>query len=212
VPFVEFPTQDEIQIDLRDVFLGAIRVALETLLEEEVKAMIGAARYERTVARRDSRNGIYLRQLMTSMGYMDIAVPRTRLQGSPTEVIGKYQRRTQDVDAAITAAYVGGVSTRKMGDVTEALRGEKIGRSTISRVTKRLDEQVEALRNAPIPEGDIFYLFLDATFLDARWRARSRTSPRSSRMGWERTAIGGFSAFRSDRKNRRRRGPICSRT
>ena len=30
---VEFPTQEDIQVDLRDVFLGAIRVALETLLD-----------------------------------------------------------------------------------------------------------------------------------------------------------------------------------
>jgi putative transposase len=168
---VEFPTQEDIQVDLRDVFLGAIRVALETLLEEELKSMIGAARYERTKARRDTRNGTYMRQLVTSMGYMDIAVPRSRLHGTPTEVLGKYQRRTEDVDEAITTAYVSGVSTRKMAKVTEALMGEKVGRSTISRVTKRLDEQVEALRTAPI-EGEICYLFLDATFLDARW-ARS---------------------------------------
>lgn len=168
---IEFPTQEDIRIDLRDVFLGAIRLALETLLEEEVKSMIGAARYERTAARRDSRNGTYLRQLITSMGYMDIEVPRTRLQGAPTDVLGKYQRRTADVDEAITTAYVSGVSTRKMGKVTEALMGEKVGRSTISRVTKRLDEQVEALRSAAI-EGEIRYLFVDATFLDARW-ARS---------------------------------------
>ena len=168
---VEFPTQEDIQVDLREVFLGAIRLALETLLEEEIRLMIGAGRYERTKGRRDTRNGTYLRQLVTSMGYMDISVPRTREQGAPTEVLGRYQRRTEDVDEAITSAYVSGVSTRKIAKVTEALMGEKVGRSTVSRVTKRLDEQVEALRNAPI-EGEFCYLFLDATFLDARW-ARS---------------------------------------
>ena len=53
-------------------------------------------------------------------------------------------------------------------EITKALLGEHVGRSTVSRVTKSLNEKVEALRTAPIT-GPIPYLFLDATFLDARW-------------------------------------------
>jgi putative transposase len=68
----------------------------------------------------------------------------------------------------VTQAYVGGVSTRDMADVTEALLGKRIGRSTVSRMTKRLEDQVEELRRAPITEP-IPYLYLDATFVDARW-------------------------------------------
>lgn len=54
-----------------------------------------------------------------------------------------------------------------MTDVTEALLGQRIGRSTVSRVTRRLEDQVEALRRAPIAEP-IAYLYLEATFVDAR--------------------------------------------
>ena len=43
-----------------------------------------------------------------------------------------------------------------------------MGRSTVSRVAKRLDGAVEALRSVPI-EGPHPYLYLDATFLNARW-------------------------------------------
>jgi transposase-like protein len=55
-----------------------------------------------------------------------------------------------------------------MAQVTEALMGESVGRSTVSRVAKRLDQAVEELRNQPI-EGPHPYLYLDATYLDARW-------------------------------------------
>ena len=88
--------------------------------------------------------------------------------GSPADVMGRYQRRSEEVDAMMVEAYVSGVSQRKMGDVTEALMGERVGRSTVSRVAKRLDEGVQTLRSAPI-EGAHPYLYLDATFLDARW-------------------------------------------
>jgi transposase-like protein len=82
--------------------------------------------------------------------------------------LGRYQRRQEEVDAAITQSYIAGASTRDMGGVTEALLGKRVGRSTVSRVTRRLEDAVEALRAEPITEP-IGYLYLDATFIDARW-------------------------------------------
>jgi Transposase, Mutator family len=159
--------QEDVRGDLRQVFLGAIRMTLETLLEEEIRGMVGASRWARIGGRKDRRNGSYLRGLITSMGYLDVEVPRSR-QGSAADVLGRYNRRVQEVDDAIVAAYVNGVSTRKMGKVTEALAGEQVGKSTVSRITRRLEEQVEELRRAPIVEP-IRYLYLDGTFLDVRW-------------------------------------------
>mgnify|MGYP001826386288 CR=1 FL=1 len=161
-------TQDELREDLRALFQGAIRITLEMVLEEEVKAMVGARRFERIGSRRDHRNGTFLRRFLTSMGQIEVAVPRSREHGSPVEVLGRYQRRAEEIDEMIAEAYVGGVSQRKMADVTEALMGERVGRSTVSRVAKRLDQVVDELRNQPI-EGPHPYLYLDATFLDARW-------------------------------------------
>ena len=150
------------------MFQGAIRVTLEMVLEEELKAMVGARRFERVGSRKDHRNGTYLRRLLTSLGQIDVMVPRSREGGSPADVMGRYRRRSEEVDEMMVEAYVSGVSQRKMGDVPEALLGERVGRSTVSRVAKRLDGAVEALRSAPI-EGPHPYLYLDATFLDARW-------------------------------------------
>jgi len=166
---VELPTQENVLTDLRSVFQGAIRVTLELILEEEIRALVGARRFERAAQRVDHRNGTYLRRLMTSMGTVELAVPRARAGGAAgAEVIGRYKRRTDDLDEAIVSAYVHGASTRDVGKITEALMGEQVGRSTVSRVTKSLNEKVEELRNAPITEPSP-YLFLDATFLDARW-------------------------------------------
>jgi putative transposase len=165
---IELPSQEDVRADLRSVFLGAIRVTLESLLEEEIRAVVGAYRWQRLSGRKGYRNGSYLRSLITSMGHLDLNVPRSREQGSANQLLGRYQRRTSEIDEAITSAYVNGVSTRKMGEVTEALMGEAVSRSTVSRATKTLEEKVERLRTARI-EGPIAYLLLDATFLDARW-------------------------------------------
>jgi len=166
---LEVPTQENIRTDLRSVFRGAIRVALEVILEEEVREMVGAGRWERFGARVDRRNGTYLRKLITSMGAIDLEVPRAREGGSAGGgVFGRYKRRTQEVDDTMVAAYVHGASTRDIGQITEALMGEHVSRSAVSRAAKTLSTKVEDLRKAPI-EGPIPYMFLDATFLDARW-------------------------------------------
>jgi putative transposase len=162
------PTQDEMGLDITSLFRGAVRLVIEHVLQDEVRELVGAQRYQRLSGRKDHRNGTYLRRLLTSMGLVEITVPRTRDSGSPTEIIGRYRRRMEDVDRMVTSAYVEGVSTRDMSRLTEALMGEGISRSTVSRVTKVLGEQVEALRKEPIREG-VAYLYLDATFLDARW-------------------------------------------
>ncbi len=169
---IQFPEREDVQDDLRDVFRGAIRFTLEALLEEQLVEMIGAERYQRVTHRRDSRNGSYLRNLLTGLGHIQVKVPRSRQGGAPgAKTIGRYHRRTEDLDAAICEAYVGGVSTRGMQHVTEALTGKAVKRSTVSRITKRLEERVTELRSTKLDEP-ITYLYLDATFLDARW-ARS---------------------------------------
>ena len=168
LPDIDLPSHEDVRADVRSLFLGAIRVTLEMLLEEEVRELVGVGRWQKALARKDRRNGSYLRGLMTSMGHLEVAVPRTRASGSAGEVLGRYRRRSAEVDEAITSAYVQGVSTRKMGKVTSALMGETVSRSTVSRVTKSLDEKVDALRKEPLIQR-FPYLYLDATFLDARW-------------------------------------------
>ncbi len=86
-------TQDELRQDLRALFQGAIRVTLEMVLEEELKAMVGARRFERVGSRSDHRNGTYLRRMLTS------AWARSR---SPCLAAGS--RARQRTSSAATAA------------------------------------------------------------------------------------------------------------
>jgi putative transposase len=163
--------QEEIRQDLGAMLRGAIRAGLEVVLVKELERLVGAEWYGRVAGRRDRRNGAYVRRLLTSLGEIDLTVPRTRASGSVNAVVGRYRRRTAEVDALLTSAYVHGVSARKAGELTTALMGTRVSRSTVSRVAKGLDAQVAALQRAPLT-GDHPYLYLDATFLHARWARR----------------------------------------
>ena len=65
----EVERADELRQDLKSLFQGAIRLTLEMVLEEELKAMVGARRFERVGSRKGHRNGTYLRR---SLGQIDV--------------------------------------------------------------------------------------------------------------------------------------------
>lgn len=59
------------------------------------------------------------------------------------------------------------VSTRRVEKVMTALGVERISASSVSRITKELDEKVGEFLSKPI-EHEIPYLFVDATYLKVR--------------------------------------------
>jgi putative transposase len=104
------------------------------------------------VARRggaDRRNGSYSRRLLTGVGEIELEVPRTRGYSART-VLQKYARRTREVDRMILAAFVLGLSTRKVGEVLLMLLGERVSPSTVSQVAKTLDAAVAAFHQRPL--------------------------------------------------------------
>lgn len=165
------PTQEDFLLDLDARVRSAVQATIQVVLEEELEKLVGAGSYERSDQRIDVRNGHYPRRIVTTAGEVSVRVGRSRDGGAASAPLGRYARRRPEIDAAVTQAYVRGVSTRDMAGVTEALLGKRVGKSTVSRVTKRLEDQVEDLRRERITEP-FAYLYLDATFVDARW-ARS---------------------------------------
>ena len=96
------------------------RQALEEIIEDQMAAAVDRYldRLEADDAA-DRRNGYYRRHLLTELGDIELAVPRTR-RYSPVEVIGAYARRTREIDRVILAGFVLGLSTRKVGNRPKA--------------------------------------------------------------------------------------------
>ena len=97
-------TQDELRDDLRELFQGAIRLTLEMVLEEELKAMVGARRFERVGSRKDHRNGTYLRRLLTSLGQIEVAI---RGAGSHPLRLSRVAKRLDEAVEGLRRAPIG---------------------------------------------------------------------------------------------------------
>jgi len=138
----------------------------------------------------DRRNGYYLRHLLTTLGHIELAVPRTR-RYSPVSVLRAYARREAEIDRVMLAGFVLGLSTRKVGETLLAILGQRVSATTVSRVAKTLDAAVSAFHRRSL-NNHYRVLMLDGVVL-AR---RPGPAPSGGRCWW-RSACGPTAKRRS---------------
>jgi putative transposase len=61
---------------------------------------------------------------------------------------------------------------RKVAGITDALSKVRIGKDSVSRITRKLEEEQREWRERSLEEKEYPYLYLDATYLKVRWGAR----------------------------------------
>jgi putative transposase len=147
---------------------GVVERALQAILEEEMTAHLGAARYERGEGRTGYRNGHKPRTLTTRVGTIDLRVPQDRDGTFSTELFARYRRSEQALVTALMEMYVQGVSTRNVAAITEELCGMAISKSQVSALVGRLDPELKAWRERPLTAAAYPYLVVDARYEHAR--------------------------------------------
>jgi putative transposase len=147
---------------------GIVERTLQAILEEEMTAHLGAARYERGEARRGSRNGHKPRTLTTRVGALTLRVPQDRDGTFSTELFARYQRSEQALVTTLMEMYLQGVSTRNVAAITEELCGTAFSKSQVSALVGRLDPELEAWRERPLTAAAYPYLAVDARYEHAR--------------------------------------------
>jgi putative transposase len=157
-----------------DVLREAVRLVLAELMEAEVAQAAGAGFYERSPDRSAQRNGYRPRIFDTRVGTLELAIPRLRRGSYFPSFLEPRRRSEQALVAVVCEAYVNGVSTRKVERLVTQLGVDSMSRSTVSRLTKTLDEQVGIFRSRPL-EGRYPYLWLDATLERVREAGAVRT-------------------------------------
>ncbi len=142
------------------IFARLFSETLEQMLEAELSDHLGYERYEpqgRNTG--NSRNGYYGKKIRTSDGDVEIQVPRDRNGTYEPKIVPKYGSNTNELEEKILGLYARGVSTRDIQDTLVELYGVDVSASTISKVTDKVWEQVEAWQNRPLaPIYPIIYM------------------------------------------------------
>ena len=144
---------------------------IQNVLDHEMTDYLQATPYERSAGRLGYRSGRRPRKLATRAGTLSLDVPTERTGHFRTAVFDRYQRSEQAFVLALQEMYLQGVSTRKVRAITEELCGTSVSASTVSRLTKRLDEDLARWRNRRLVEP-YPYLVVDARYERVRQNER----------------------------------------
>jgi putative transposase len=152
-----------------------IRSFIQGMLEEELAAALGRARYGREAGAAGQRNGHRDRQLMGTFGPVTVSVPRARLSGTGgrqeewhSKMLPAYKRLTGRAERLIAGVYLAGTNTRRVRRALSALFAGAIGKDTVSRAWHKLQADWEAWQKRDLAGDDIVRLILDGTVVRVR--------------------------------------------
>ena len=140
---------------------------LQLIMEADVDGLIGAGRHERSGDRATWRNGYRDRSLDTRVGTLNLKIPKLRAGSYFPGFLEPRKMVEKALVPVIQEAWIGGVSTRRVDELVQAMGMTGISKSTVSKLCKDIDERVQAFLKRPLT-GDWPYLWLDATYLKVR--------------------------------------------
>ena len=147
----------------QDPMFSMLEFMCHELMEIEVSDNINANKGEHTKDRKTHRSGTRLRKFDTRLGTMYLIVPKVRNGGYVPFFIKNKKRSEQALFSVIQEAYVNGVSTRKIEKLAKSMGIENISKSSVSNITKGLNEKVKEFRqrklkpNYPVIWVDALY-------------------------------------------------------
>jgi putative transposase len=162
-------------LDDPQLLATAVRAVLERILQAEMTDFLGAGPHERTDTRRGYRSGSRPRTLRTRVGTLGLHVPTERSGRFRTAVFDRYQRSEQAFILALQEMYIQGVSTRRVREITEELCATPVSASTVSRLTRQLDDELASWRNRPLTEA-YPYVLVDARYERVRRGDRTESA------------------------------------
>ena len=171
----QMPRFDDGMVNMAEL----IRVMAESLVNEIMDAQADEA-----CNAGNRRNGYRERKLATSVGTINLRIPKLRA-GSyfPEDLIERYSRADRAVVAAVSEMVTNGVSTRKVKRVAQSMGIDRMSASQVSRICSSLDESVADLQERDLSEVGYPYIWLDATYIKCRDAGRVQSTALVTAIG-----------------------------
>jgi putative transposase len=172
-PWREVNSIEALMEDFSEEIALGIKTTLEKCFEHELLEQLQASWGKHNPDRVDYRNGYRYRSLQTRLGLIkDLKVPRSRGRTYKSQILPRYKRYEAGVEDLVRNSFLAGISTRRVSEVLEPLIGGSVSASTVSEITKALDDQVRKYHQRRLPD-DVVYLFADAVYMTTKGGAKA---------------------------------------
>jgi putative transposase len=149
-----------------------MKAAIEGMLEGEMSEHLGYEKH--AVAGRNkgnSRNGATAKTVRTSVGDVELEIPRDRDGEFEPHVVKKHQRDISDFDEQIISMYARGMTTRDIQGHVRELYGTEISPALVSIITDKVMGIATEWQNRPL-ESQYVAVFFDAIHYKVRENGR----------------------------------------
>jgi len=145
------------------------KVVIETALDQELTEHLG---HEKNTPSGNEagnvRNGTRPKTVLTeATGHVGIEVPRDRDGTFEPQIVRKRQRRLNGVDEIVLSLYAKGLTTGEISAHFAEIYGASVSKETISRITDRVIEEMQAWQARPLDEV-YAAVFIDAIVVKVR--------------------------------------------
>ena len=154
---------------VQELFKEMVSTVLENGLEGELEEELGYSKYDyRNKETDNSRNGHSEKTLKSSLGDIDISIPRDRKGEFEPQIVKKNQTTLSgDIEEKILSMYAKGMTTSDIEGHIRDIYGIEVSDTTISRVTDKILPVVKEWQMRPL-EAIYAVVFMDAIHFHVR--------------------------------------------
>ncbi|UWV47085.1 IS256-like element ISCth4 family transposase [Acetivibrio thermocellus] len=148
--------------DLQEALKDLLGDTIQNMLEAELDEHLGYEKYESTEeAKSNYRNGYTSKTLKSSVGQVEIDIPRDRNAEFEPKIVPRYKRDISEIENKIIAMYARGMSTREINKQIQEIYGFEVSAEMVSKITDKILPEIEEWQKRPL--GEVYpIVFIDA--------------------------------------------------
>ncbi len=165
--------QPEDAQDVQEMLKDLLGDTLQGMLEAEMDAKLGYSKYDyKEKDTDDSRNGYSKKTVISSLGEIDLDIPRDRKGEFEPQAVKKNQTDISNIEDQVLSMYAKGMTTRDISSHLHDVYGVDASAEMISHMTDRILPIAKEWQNRPL-ERKYAVIFMDAVHFHVREENRT---------------------------------------
>ncbi len=153
--------------DLQVLMRGIMKEVIEALYDGEITDHLGYEKHKQGTGTDNYRNGFSKKTVQSTVGPVELEVPRDRKSEFTPKVIRKYQTDISGIEDKVISMYAKGMSTRDIKEHIYDIYGYEISPETVSNITDTVLEHAKEWQSRPL-EPVCAIVFMDALVVKLR--------------------------------------------
>ena len=154
--------------DVQDMLKDLLGDTMQGMLEAEMDEQLGYSKYDyHNKDTDDSRNGYSKKTVTSSLGNIELDIPRDRKGEFEPQAVKKNQTDISNIEDQVLSMYAKGMTTRDISSHLQTVYGVDASAEMISHMTDRILPIAKEWQNRPL-EKKYAVVFMDAVHFHVR--------------------------------------------